>query len=71
MDRYTEIIDHLQGTCNFLNDEDLDWMYAQDECFKFDDEIFHCHICGWWCEISELAANEEFEQNCNDCERDI
>jgi len=31
-----------------------------------DDSIFNCVVCGWWCELEEMADADEGPQ-CNDC----
>ncbi len=66
-----ELISRYQGTCNMLLEHHFDWMEKHDLLQEFDQEIFNCHICGWWCEISESAAHESYELICEDCVRDI
>lgn len=69
MDRFTEIVEELQGTCKTMDTKDLDWLTQYNLLSAFSEELFSCEHCGWWCEISELAANDLFEQICIDCER--
>ena len=73
-----KVIEYLQGTCmNSLQDgvemcypgmdeEDL----TDDDLSQFDNELFICETCGWWCEISEQCAEQEScsnQQTCSDC----
>lgn len=65
------VIDFLQGSTETIDSaieilypgmdrEDLD----QKDLETIDDQIFVCETCGWWCEISERADDEEI---CEDC----
>lgn len=73
-DQVQEIIETLQGTCDTLggavgevcgddyDENDL----SQDQLGVIDNEIFECVECSWWCEISEIADDED-ENICQDC----
>jgi hypothetical protein len=56
MSRVTDFAEKLQGTCNSLGDEMVDWTDAELE--EFDNLVFECEVCGWWCETSEMAPDE-------------
>lgn len=68
-----KIIDYLQGTCNDL-DASLRDFYPEmeyedltdEDLQQIDNQIFLCDQCGWWCEISEQADEEE-EGYCAEC----
>jgi hypothetical protein len=35
---------------------------------EIDNQIFYCEECGWWCEISEMAwENDNSDTICVDC----
>jgi len=36
----------------------------------FDAVVFECQTCNWWCEISEVASDENGENICLDCAPD-
>ena len=72
------IIERLQGNCMMtLNDaiEELHPEMTEDDLTEgdrnqFDNELFLCDQCGWWCEISEQCAVEDSCANtgyCSDC----
>ena len=57
-----EIIQRLNGTADFFDPTE----YSDEVVGLVDSEIFNCETCGWWCEMSEVA--EDDEQNiCLDC----
>ena len=58
-----EVIDRLQGTCMETFDSEL---YTDDELREFDEQIFLCDMCGWYCETSE-QHNHNGERVCQDC----
>jgi hypothetical protein len=69
------IVDHLNGTCGSIIDalrsHDMDESLENDLdfCAFIDDQIFQCHVCGWWCEISEECSDDAGleELTCRDC----
>lgn len=71
--RWDRIIDHLRGSCGSLigalRSHDAEDLEDHQEFLRYlDDEIFLCETCGWWCEMSEMAEDEEgTEPTCSDC----
>lgn len=70
---WDEIVEHIRGTCNSIGSA-LETFNAGDleDDTEFlghlDQEIFLCDTCGWWCETSEMAEDEdETGQVCTDC----
>lgn len=37
-----------------------------DFCREIDQLMFRCDMCGWWCEIGEMAEGDDV-QICADC----
>ena len=66
--KFNEIVEEYQGTCNFLSQEDEQFLEEHDLFQKLDDQIFNCVNCGWWCEIHEEVGSEfTGEMICSDC----
>lgn len=72
-----KIIDGLRGQCvhdmeHFAEHEGLsiDDLTIQD-CQYIDDHVFYCTMCGWWCDIDELADDEDGTRHdliCTECD---
>lgn len=67
-----EIIEHLKGSCDSLEQTCEDFKVDTDEFLNqyadiLDDQIFNCENCGWWCETSEIALNINDRLICTDC----
>lgn len=71
-----KIIDTCQGTCSESLQSALDYWYPEmnedeltkDDLNTIDNEIFLCEQCGWWCEISECAEDED--EICQECKNE-
>ncbi|MFT5348846.1 MAG: hypothetical protein ACI9M3_001887 [Bacteroidia bacterium] len=62
-----DLVGRFQGTCNSFTsreDEFLEEFNAYDD---FDNEIFECGDCGWWCETSERHDTDSGESVCEQC----
>ncbi|MCK4823222.1 hypothetical protein KA005_46125 [bacterium] len=59
MSRIRDIINDLEGTCNWLDYDEI----TELELELLEEEIFCCSTCSWWCPIEEI--NEE--NVCTDC----
>lgn len=70
-DAAARVADHLRGTCkcmhNALTELDLpDGIdYDATFCSELDQQVFCCTTCDWWCELSEMA--EDQDGVCTDC----
>ncbi len=69
MKQIDELIEHLRGTCQTLDEacracglpgEDA---LTQGELEYIDEHIFCCACCGWW----DDAGEQDEEQNCPEC----
>ncbi len=63
-DKVRALADRLLGTTDPLPDWALD---DQDVCLELDLLIWLCTGCGWWCEVSEMEADEYEDEYCEDC----
>lgn len=69
--RMQEMIDSMLGTCatigSLFTDEErdagIDPFDDPKFCELFDDQIFLCETCGWYCEIGEQCE----DGLCQDC----
>ena len=68
-----KVIDYLQGTCNSIDSAvnelypDMNFEDLSGSDFNcIDNQIFECQTCNWWCEMSELAQDQD-ENICEDC----
>ena len=67
-----DLIEHLQGTCQSL-DEGVGSLYencdssilTDDDRSEINNAIFLCNDCGWWFELSDQS--EDGDGNCKDC----
>jgi hypothetical protein len=71
---WEQIVYDLQGTCNtlygVLNHHEAEHLENNEQFLNYvDQHIFLCDTCGWWCEVSELSENEQFNE-CTDCNED-
>lgn len=56
--RIDHMVETYQGTCRLLSDDDRDFLESDSEFGnEFDQWIFNCEYCGWWCEIHEDTGN--------------
>jgi len=63
--RAAALADALIGTCNGAPDELFE---VQGLAEAFDELAFECTECGWWCEIGDMAENEEEDEHvCKEC----
>lgn len=63
--QFYSLVEEYRGTCNSLMESDENWLDEQGLLQEFDNEIFECELCGWWCEQSEMS--EGMPQVCDDC----
>lgn len=67
-----ELCNHLRGSCGTLYGALLSLFGMEQESLtsldeaEFDSMLFLCSICGWWCDVEELAENDG-DQSCHDC----
>jgi hypothetical protein len=73
LDLWNTLIEALRGTCDsipsVLNQHSCE--HLEDHLpflYYLDQHIFLCEICGWWCELSEMADNADWQ--CRDCCQD-
>ena len=60
-------IDYMQGTCNSF---DYDG-WSMEELEQFDECLFECSICGWYCEAGDWnveACEATGENVCSECD---
>ena len=72
IDGWEEVIHELLGTCDSpaMKGNYVEALFDDAEfCAYLDDQIFRCNECGWWCDISEEASedNDRDELTCSDC----
>lgn len=70
-----QLIQYLQGTCMNSVDSAMNELFelsesdlSEEQLSHIDKEIFNCDTCGWWCESSENAGEDE--NICQDCKGD-
>lgn len=66
--KFNDLVYFLQGSCNTLSEEDNDFLTDNDLLERFDDEIFICDECGWWCGDDERSEN--VDETCDECAGD-
>ena len=69
-DIWEKIIYHLNGSCTSLEqaleDYEVPELEDNDAFLSYlDNEIFRCERCSWWCPISEMSEQGDWE--CRDC----
>lgn len=67
-----QIADELQGTCTSLQavlerHEMEGAENDQDFCYRLDSLVFECLQCSWWCEVSEMTDDPDYDWCCDDC----
>jgi hypothetical protein len=71
-DLWEKLIYDLQGTCenldSFLERSAPELIDHLPFLQHLDNQIFCCEQCNWWCELSEMADNDDWE--CRDCSPD-
>ena len=72
-DIWEKVIYQLVGSCDsleqVLENNEVTELEDNDAFLTYlDNEIFRCDCCGWWCAISEMAENDNWE--CRDCAPD-
>ena len=50
--------------------KDKDFLEEFDMFQAFDDQIFNCAVCGWWCDESEQGHYNYGEPTCDECAKD-
>lgn len=66
-----KVVEYLQGTCMNSLEDGIQVFYpdmteddlTDDDRSYFDNELFSCDQCGWWCETSSQCA--EFDSCCD------
>lgn len=77
-DQIREIGDYLRGTCvetytaiqicgHDLND--VDELEIQERVEELC-EITRCETCDWWCDLDEIAENDNGDIDCDQCRED-
>ena len=69
-DLIDHVVDSLRGTCEtFDRAAEAHGLSPMDAelCEALDQQIFNCCICGWWCDLDEMADNDFNDQVCGDC----
>lgn len=71
IDKIHELADNLVGTCDnidsVMRDLNIDFDDVSDEEWAaFDELVFACDNCGWWCDTFEKNVIEG-EILCDDC----
>lgn len=69
------IAEELRGTSKSLDDvlEELGSSYdamTREWFYDLDQVVFQCEGCNWWCEISEMTEDPDFDWHCRDCRPD-
>jgi hypothetical protein len=72
-DLWDRLIYDLQGTCegleSFLERHEKPELADNMQFLRhLDNQIFCCEQCMWWCDLSEMADNDNWE--CRDCAPD-
>lgn len=70
IDLWNNIIYALNGTCDSLEcaliHHSAEQLRDHEPFLHYlDNEIFLCDSCGWWCALSEMADNDNWE--CKNC----
>lgn len=66
-DTVQDLINHMLGTCESIDLSE----WTQEELQEFDEALFECACCGWWCENGDWATDYTIEKYggdvCSDC----
>lgn len=67
-----QIAAEISGTCaalyKILENHDMEDAHNDIEFLRdFDDHVFECGCCGWWCETSECAHSDGHSSICFEC----
>lgn len=68
-----QIIDHLNGSCDPLEQACEDFGVDADEFLdkyasELDERIFNCESCGWWYEVGQHGEDPHGREICYNCE---
>lgn len=68
---WNDIVYDLNGTCKslyvVLNYYEAEYLEDNEQFLNYlDQELFLCDTCAWWCPVSEMSDNEQFNECC-DC----
>lgn len=69
-DLWETMIEDLRGTTQSIatvcdNHDRPDLEDSTEFLAEVDQQIFQCECCGWWCVISEMTDNGDWQ--CTDC----
>ena len=71
---FQNLVEHYRGTCQVMEEDDFAWLEDNDLLQRWDDEIFLCDECGWYCGDDERFIDWEDDQPeellCDECARD-
>ena len=76
-ERIRRVAELIQGTCKSLDDVVREVFGDEDVTFtdldlallqELDEMVLQCPGCDWWCEASEMAPDEDTDEDrCSDC----
>lgn len=67
---FNKAVETFRGTCNTLiGSDEMQFLEDNDLLEKWDQEIFECNECGWWCGDDERS--EDDGEVCQECHDDI
>ena len=62
------IIEDYKGTCHSMVEDDYDWLDLNGQLEAFDNGVFECAWCGWWCGDDSYSPNDhDTETVCDEC----
>ena len=79
--KINKVINALSGSCDEMTQtfdevaEYYEWGFTYDDLTTaeemridaaLDNAIFNCAVCGWWCDMGDMAENCD-EWTCSDC----
>ena len=67
-EKLNDIVSTYQGSCDTMSDEDREFLDTYDLWADFENCIFLCTQCCWYCEAHELTQSENNELICTECE---
>lgn len=63
--RFHDIIYYYEGSCNSMTEEDREFLETNNLTNDFDELLFECETCGWWCGDDDRSDDDNV---CTECE---
>lgn len=66
--KFNDLLYFLQGSCNSLTEDNQEFLEDNNLLERFNNEIFMCEECGWWCGDDERSETQD--DMCDECAPD-